>query len=125
MLLAALRLLGSESSPGTVVMLIGCLGLISCRVWFLSAPRAQEDGVLFPVSKLALDEQDFALLQVACIEHANQLIADADTEDDDFGPDGDLALQFRADAARLLAMHHEFTERGTAPELTAPCHGDR
>lgn len=91
----------------------------------LRSARATEPVVTVPIVELELDGQDFVLLQHACIEHAHRLIADADTENEDFGPDDDLARQLRADAARLLAMHHEFTERASASELTAPCHGNR
>lgn len=51
-LLVALKLLGSESIPGAVITLMGCLGLISCRVWFLCASREQKSGVQAPDSLL-------------------------------------------------------------------------
>lgn len=119
-------LLPGRAETGWTGALMLIIALISGSTYFLSGPMARRETEVapVPVSELGLTPQDFVLLQLACIEHANRLIADADTEDDDFGPDGDLALQFRAEATRLLAMHHEFTERSDGSELTAPCHGN-
>ncbi|WP_336653540.1 MULTISPECIES: hypothetical protein [unclassified Leucobacter] len=97
-----------------VLMLVGAL--VAGSTCLLSGPMARHEveAAPVPVSELGLTQRDFVLLQLASIEHANRLIADANTEDDDFGIDTPLALQFREDAARLLAMHHEFADRADA-----------